>query len=337
MRSRLIRLVVLVLGLSVATAACGRYSISNIRSLKAFQDGNTLYNKADYRAAIERYEAAIAHNPDSSNAILGFAYFFTGNSYDNLYKPARKGEAENDGYLPKAVEYYERAITSLEGTEDEKGQFIRQRAYEYLIQAYGPEKLNDFDKAVPVARELIAMQPDEPAFYQALAKMYEDQGDFEEAERLFLQGVEVRPTDPVGYQILAGYYNRQGEFQKTIDAFRKRAELEPNNPEAWHVIGTYYQDKAYRDKTLPRATHVEYTMKGIEAEDKAIAINSEYVDALVIKNILLRMQALFERSPARQRELTAEADRVRDRAMKLQAQQNATGSGSGASGGSGGN
>jgi phytoene dehydrogenase-like protein len=84
-----------VLGLSVATAACGRYSISNIRSLKAFQDANALYNKADYRAAIERYEAAIAHNPDSSNAILGFAYFFLGNSYDNLYKPARAFAAKD--------------------------------------------------------------------------------------------------------------------------------------------------------------------------------------------------------------------------------------------------
>lgn len=336
MRSRLIRLVVLVLGLSVATAACGKYSISNIRSLKAFQDANALYNKADYRAAIERYEAAVAHNPDPSNEILGFAYFFIGNSYDNLYKPARKGEEENDSFLPKAVEHYEKAITAFEGTEDEKGQFIRQRAYEYLIQAYGPDKLNDFDKAVPVARELIAMQPDEPAFYQALGKMYEDQGDYEEAEKLFLQGVEVRPNDPVGYQILAGYYNRQAEFQKTIDAFMKRAELEPNNPEAWHTIGTYYQDKAYRDKTLPRATHIDYTMKGIEAEDKAIAINNDYVDALVIKNILLRMQANFERSPARQKELISEADRLQARAIALQAQQNATAAGTTGSGGSGG-
>ncbi len=337
MRSRLIRLVVLVLGLSIATAACGKYSISNIRSLKAFQDANTLYNKADYQAAIERYEAAVAHNPDPSNEILGFAYFFVGNCYDNLYKPTLKGEAENDSYLPKAVDYYEKAIVQLKASGDEKGQFIRQRAYEYLIQAYGSEKLNDFDKAVPVARELIAMQPDEPAFYQALGKMYEDQGDYEEAEKLFLQGVEVRPKDPVGYQILAGYYNRQFEFQKTIDAFRKRAELEPNNPEAWHTIGTYYQDKAYRDKTLPRATHIDYTMKGIEAEDKAIAINNEYVDALVIKNILLRMQANFERSPARQKELINEADRLQARAIALQAQQNAAaGTGSAVPGGSGG-
>ncbi len=331
----------LVLALGVVTAACGRYSIANIRSLKAFQDANNLYNKADYRAAIGRYEAAIAHNPDESNEILGFAYFFLGNSYDNLYKPARKGEVENDSFLPKAVEYYEKAIQQLESAEGEQQQFIRQRAYEYLIQAYGPDKLNDFERAVPVAKQLIELQPDEPAFYQALAKMYEDQGDYEQAEALFQQAVDVRPSDPVGYQIQAGYYNRQGDFEKTIEAFQKRADLEPNNPEAWHVIGSYYQDKAYRDKTLPRATHIDYTMKGIESETKALAINGEYVDALVIKNILLRMQANFERSPARQKELIAEADRLQAKAIELQAKQNAaaaeggtgTGSGSGSGGG----
>ena len=334
----------LVLGLGVLTAACGKYSISNIRSLKAFQDANNLYQRGDYRAAVERYEAAIAYNPDPTNEILGFAYFFAGNSFDNMYKPARKGEPENDSYLPKAVEYYEKAIQQLEGAEGENQRNIRQRSYEYLIQAYGTDKLNDFDKAVPVARQLIELQPDEPSFYQALAKMYEDQGDYEEAERLFQQAVDVRPSDSVGYQILAGYYNRQGEFEKTIEAFQKRADLEPNNPEAWHVIGSYYQDKAYRDKTLPRASQVDYTLKGIEAESRALTLNADYVDALVIKNILLRMQANFERSPARQKELLAEADILRDRAIELQAKQNAaaaeggagtagTGSGSGSGGG----
>ena len=44
------------------------------------------------------------HPPDSPEAIT--AYFFLGNSYDNLYKPARKGEAENDTILTKAIENY---------------------------------------------------------------------------------------------------------------------------------------------------------------------------------------------------------------------------------------
>ena len=93
---------------AVSAAGCGKYSISNIRSLKAFQDGNNLYKKDEYKAAIERYEASLQLNPD-----LGFAYFFLGNSYDNLYKPAKKGEPANDANLPKAVENYRIAIQKM--------------------------------------------------------------------------------------------------------------------------------------------------------------------------------------------------------------------------------
>lgn len=317
----------LVLGVGVMTAACGKYSISNIRSLKAFQDANSLYQKAEYRAAIPRYEDAIRLNPD-----LGFAYFFLGNSYENLYKPARKGEPENDSYLPKAVEYYELAIQKLEGSEDPKEQEIRRLAYQYLTTAYGPDKLDDFDKAVPVARQLIALDPDEPTYYQALAKMYEDRGQFEDAERLFLEAIEARPNDPIGYSILAGYYNRQADFEKTIEAFQKRAELEPNNPEAWHVLGAYYQDKAYRDEDLPRAVRRDYTMKGIEAENRALALNDSYADAMIIKNILLRLQAQFETSPARQRELLQEADELQARGIAIRERQNAAIAGGGSGG-----
>ena len=67
----------------------------------------------------------------------------------------------------------------------------------------------------------------------------------------------------------------------------------------------------------------DYTQKGLDADTRALTLNPDYVDALVIKNILLRMQANLISSPARQKELIAEADRLRDRAMELQAKQNA--------------
>jgi tetratricopeptide (TPR) repeat protein len=97
----------------------------------------------------------------------------------------------------------------------------------------------------------------------------------------------VKPSDPLGYQILAGYYNRQGEFEKTIDAFQKRANMEPNNPEAWHTMGSFYFDKVSRDKALDKKVGLSYTMKGLEAEDKALALNAEYFEALSFKNLLL--------------------------------------------------
>lgn len=329
MQVRILRLAALAVLVSVAAAGCGKYSISNIRSLKAFQDANNMYRKQDYQAAIERYHDAIQFNPD-----LGFAYFFLGNSHDMLYKPARRGEPANDAHLPEAVKNYQLAIEKLSGATDPQEQEYLKLSYQYLIAAYGTDKLNDFTKAEPVARELISVEPENPGHYHTLGSLYENQGMYEEAEATFQKAVEIAPTDAYQYQMLAGFYNRQGEFDKTMEAFMERAEMEPNNPEAWHTMATFYQDKVFRDKGLPRATRIEYIEKGIEADDKALAINPDYFEALSYKNILLRMLAEF-RPPAEQRELLAEADRLRDRAIEIQAQQAAAGAAAGAGSGSG--
>jgi tetratricopeptide (TPR) repeat protein len=317
MQVRFIRSVVLVAALGVAAAGCGKYSISNIRSAKAFQDANNLYKKNDYKAAVARYEDSIRFNPD-----LGFAYFFLGNSYENLHKPGRTDDPENQNYLVKAAENYRIAVQKLAGATDPKEQQIRRYSFEYLIAVYGPDKLNDFSKAEPAVRELIATDPNDPTSYRILAKLYEKQGRNEDAEAQYLKAIEVDPKDPSGYVFLAGFYNDVvGDFTKTMEAWTKRAEVEPNNPEAWHTIGVYYQDKVFRDKTIARNAAYEYTMKGIEAENKALAINSEYFEALSYKNILLRQQALYERNPARQKELLDEAERLRNRAIELQKKQ----------------
>lgn len=318
MQARLIRAVVLVAVFAVGASACGKYSIGSIRSLKAFKDGLTLYEKGDYRGAIPHFEKSIGFNPE-----FGFSYFFLGNSYDSLYRPARKGEAENDSYLPKAVENYRAAISKLASSTEPQTQQFRKLSYEYLIAAYGADKLNDFAQAEPTAKELISLEPNEPSNYQALAKLYEDQGQYEEAEAMFQKAVEVRSNDPMGYQLMAGFFNRQGQFDKTMDAFQKRAELEPNNPEAWHTMGSYYYEKVFRDKSLSRDVAQKYVTAGMAAEEKALSINPEYFEALTYKNLIVRLQANLERNPAEQKRLLAEADRLRDQALAIQKKQQA--------------
>lgn len=318
MQFRMTRMVVLVAGLAVATSACGKYSINSIRSLKAFKDGMALYQKGDYRGSSVKFEEAIGRNPD-----FGFSYFYLANSYDNQYRPGRKGEAENDALLTKAAENYRKSITALAGSQEPQAAQFRKYSYEYLIALYGSSKLDDFTQAEPVAKEMIEYEPNEPANYQLLGRLYEDQGDFEQAEAMFLRAVEVKPNDALSQQLLAYYYNRQGQFDKTMEAFQKRADLEPTNPEAWHVMGTFYYEKVYRDRTLARDVALDYLAKGLAAEDKAIGINPDYVEAVNFKEILVRLRANMERDPAAQKKLLAEADVLADRVAALQAKQGA--------------
>ena len=85
--SRMTRMAVLILGLRRATAGCGKYSISNIRSARWLPaTAPSMYKSArTTRARPRRYEQSIRFNPE-----FGFAYFFLGNSYDKQFKPARR-------------------------------------------------------------------------------------------------------------------------------------------------------------------------------------------------------------------------------------------------------
>jgi tetratricopeptide (TPR) repeat protein len=318
-RSGFARGVALALGLAAmgaSTTACGKYSINNLRSVKAFKDGTEAYKKSDFAKAAEEFQASINYNGDQ-----GIVYFFLANSYDQQWKPARKGEPANDAMMEKAVQNYQMAIEKLQGNT-EMDQKYRQYSYEYLIAAYGPEKLNDFSKAEPVAKKLIELNPNDPAGYQSLGTMYENQGMYDEAEAMFRKAVEVRPDDASVYTALAGYLNRQGKFEETMEALKKRTEFEPNNPEAFHLVATYYQDKIAKHVGLAKAKQREYALAGIEAEDKALSLNPNYTEAMIYKNILLRYQANTEKDPAVQKRLIAEADELRNKAMAMQKKAN---------------
>ena len=301
-----------VLGLSLAVVGCGQYSYSKLKGKKLFRDANALYQQQDYKRAADKYTEVLAADPD-----LVTAYFFLANSQDNLYKPSHAGEKENDSYLQEAIKNYK---TSAERETDPK---MKKLALEYLVAAYGPDKLNDPSQSEPIVKQMIAMEPNEPTNYFALAKIYEDSGLYDEAEQTLLKAREVRPNDPTVYTTLAGYYNRQGEFDKTIEALEERARREPENPEAFHTIATYYWDKCFRDFRLTDAQKKDYISKGLTAEDKAIGLKADYMEALTYKNLLLRLQANLEKDPKIQKELLSEADKLRDRAMELQKKKTA--------------
>jgi tetratricopeptide (TPR) repeat protein len=316
--TRLVRVFALLIAVGLTTTACGKYSIGNLRSLMAFKEANQLYQRGDFKRAIPVYEKAIGFNPD-----MGVVYFFIGNSYDNLYKASLKGEPENDANLTKAVQYYQKA-TEVIKDEDIQGPQIRKLAYEYLIAAYGVDKLADFEKAEPIAEKLIALEPNEPGNYQSIGKLYEDQGRYEEAEARFNKAIEVRPNEPLGYLVLAGFHNRQGNFEKTMDAWEKRAKIEPNNPEAHHTIATYLYEKALKDYTLSTATKKQYIERALQAEDTALGLHAEYFEALTYKNIILRLKSTMEPDLKRRQALIDEADRLRDRALEVQKAQNSS-------------
>jgi tetratricopeptide (TPR) repeat protein len=299
--SRLAGIVVL----SASIGACGQLAV--LKARRHFMNANELYKQSDWRKAAAEYEEAIKADPN-----LNEAYFYLANSYDNLFKPARKGEPGNDQYLTKAVDNYTKAAERIEEPK------LKKLSLQYLAAAYATEKLNDPDKAEPVVKKMIAMDPKDVSSHFGLARIYEDAGRFEEAEAMLVQAKEAQPNAPEVYSEMSGFYNRRGQFDKAVAAMEQQASLDANNPQNYYSMGVFFEEKVRKDYTLSPKAKQEYLQRGLAAVDKALSLNPDYIDAMVYKGLLLRQQALAEGNPARQKALIAEADRVRDRALELQ-------------------
>ena len=168
---------------------------------------------------------------------------------------------------------------------------------------------------------MIQLEPGEPSNYFVLAKIYEDAGVYDEAEKMLSAAKTAKPSDPAVYMTLAGYYNRQGQFDKTIEALEQRAARSRTTRRRSTRSPTYYWDEAYRDFKLKENEKKDYVEKGVEAVDHALQIKPDYIEALVYKNLLLRLQANLEKDPAKQQALIKQADQLRDKAQEMRKQK----------------
>ena len=240
------------------------------------------------------------------------AYFFLANCYDNMYRSVKKGDPANDAFLTKAVDFYNK------GAQLDPNPEMKKRALQFLVAIYGPDKLYDPSQQEPLLQKLIEMDPKDPGNYFVLGGIYEQNGDYEKAEQTFVRAKDALPADAAVYTTLAAFYDRQGEFDKVIGALNERAEKEPNNPEAHHTLATYYWQEASKNFRLRDADKRKYIETGLQEADKALALKSDYQDALTFKNLLLRSLALVETNPARQQALIKEADALKAKAEEMQ-------------------
>jgi tetratricopeptide (TPR) repeat protein len=305
----------LVAALSLSLAACGQFE--GLKAKKHFKDANGLYAQTDYRGAAAEYEEALKADPT-----LKKAYFFLGNSYDNLYKPGRKGESVNDGYLQDALKNYKLAADQLTET-DEETVVLRKRTLQYLAAIYAKEKLNQPDEAEPVVKQLINMDPKDTGSYFALVRIYEDAGKITDAEEILKQAQAAAPDKTDVWMQSALFYNRKGEFDRAMEAFTRITQIEPESPQNFYQMAVYYEEKVRKDFTIKPAQAVDYLNKGVEAVDKALKIRPDYFEALTYKNLLLRQQARFEKNVARQQDLLKQADELQKRALDIRSKQTA--------------
>jgi tetratricopeptide (TPR) repeat protein len=156
---------------------------------------------------------------------------------------------------------------------------------------YSTKGIASFEKLL----KLPAPTPDEAekvrGFYLGFlngAEMKDKALEFMKAE------LETNPTNVALISQIADMYLKAGDFPQALAYFEKRASLEPDNKEAWYTIGVSCWARSYHGGMMvSQEERGQVVQKGIEALDKAMAIEPNYFDALSYTNLLYREKAKY--------------------------------------------
>ena len=102
-----------------------------------------------------------------------------------------------------------------------------------------------------------------------------------------------------------------------MQALNEGASKEPNNPVGYYTIAAYYWEKAYRDFRLKKEDKLKYIDLGLEAADKALQLQPDYMDAIKSKELLYRAEALNISDQAKIQQLLKDAGQLSDKYNEL--------------------
>ena len=105
------------------------------------------------------------------------------------------------------------------------------------------------------------------------------------------------------------------------NAQAQRPPRDPRSPASYHRQAVELWEKAKSDSTLAMDQALDVIEKAIALEDRALELHAEYTDAMMFKNVLLRMKAEGTADTATRQQLVQEANELRDRAVALRKAQ----------------
>jgi tetratricopeptide (TPR) repeat protein len=305
--------------LVVALAAPFAVGCARVQAKAAYQDGNKLYREENYKRAVEKYQAAVQHDPNMIEA-----YFYLASSHQALHRPAKEG-AENKQHLDDAIANYKKVL-ELSGSNPEVAKTVKANAQGALIGIYSEDPHRNFDTAIGYAKQLVQDNPNDVKNLYAIANLYEKFSHVDEAEAAYKKAAELNPNDPKACSALGAFYNKpqwdgKARFDDAVTTLERCAGLAPNDPGGWQKVSAFYWDKAYRDPLLDDKKKEEYADKGLEAVNKALAIKADYFEAVIYKGLLYRVKATVARNPAERMRYLNEAQDLQKQGLELKKQQ----------------
>jgi tetratricopeptide (TPR) repeat protein len=228
----------------------------------------------------------------------------------------------NDAYQKEdyatALKYYQRA-RQIDGNSFPE--IDRMIGYS-LIGLYVPEdktpaNLKNADTAAAELRKYLRKRPDDHIAREALINLYLNADRTTDAINFFKERLRSHPNDVEAVRSVATLYSKQGNFAESLNWYEKITLIDARNPESHYTYGVVCYEKIAKDPPADLAERLSIIDRGKRALQQAVALKKDYFEAMVYLSLLHRQHAPLETDPAKQQQLVAEADRIRNEAIAI--------------------
>lgn len=182
-------------------------------------------------------------------------------------------EAFNSGDFDAAVNYFGRASQLDPGLT--VASLYHATAYAAMYNPRAPETRDNSNRAIRILEDVLMKEPANVEAIVGLGIIYESRRELRPAREYFLKAANLQPPNATVFYSIGA-----------LDWVLLRDSINPPTP-------------------VEKSALVEEALQYL---DKALALNSRYVDAMTYKNLLLRDKAKLVASPEEQGRLIAEAD-----------------------------
>jgi hypothetical protein len=176
-----------------------------------------------------------------------------------------------------------------------------------------PQNVQYAKTATDAFEKYLVEDPEDEKIREYLLSTYVNAKMYPEAMAYLDQQAKAHPGDPqylnakVRILILAGQFEEAEQMAAQYTG--------PNRHEIYYAIGEGAYQKVYNDPELNVEQRTALADTGLEALQRSLQAKSDYFQAMVYYNLMLREKAKMETDANKRMEFLAQADQWRDKAV----------------------
>ena len=136
------------------------------------------------------------------------------------------------------------------------------RLYTNLSNVYF--KSREFEKAVDIAKQAIALRPKEYKRYSNLALIYMGMGEYGQAEEMMMKAIALEPKSGILYSNLGTIYMKWSKRKEAEQAYRTAVQIEPGFYQSHYNLGFILYESGRINEAVECFEKVEALCPGYE-------------------------------------------------------------------------